>query len=54
MAAAPPRCKAIEGCHASEHRATGEFIAIVGPSGCGKSTFMKLATGLHPPPAGEI
>ncbi len=32
----------------------GEFIAIVGPSGCGKSTFMKLATGLKQPSAGEI
>lgn len=34
--------------------AKGQFAAIVGPSGCGKSSFMKLATGLAMPTAGEV
>jgi len=32
----------------------GEFAAIVGPSGCGKSTFLKLASGLRAPSAGDV
>lgn len=32
----------------------GEFVSILGPSGCGKSTFLKVASGLLKPTAGEI
>src|SRR5262249_45953667 len=32
----------------------GEFAAIGGPSGCGKSTFLKLASGLRAPSAGDV
>src|SRR5262249_11165585 len=32
----------------------GSVFAILGPNGAGKSTTLKVATGLHPAPAGDL
>ncbi len=33
---------------------SGRVIALVGPNGAGKTTFLRLATGLYEPTAGQI
>jgi branched-chain amino acid transport system ATP-binding protein len=34
--------------------APGQVVAVLGPNGAGKTTMLKVASGLHPPSAGDV